>query len=98
MRNKNETYEPTKIAPFSKMEISANVKWDFDEGDTPPNPKFEVSFTPDELVHFGVLDKGDIDETNWWLNEGKLGDFIAEYVTDYTDFCHNGLEYTYTTK
>ena len=94
----SDIYKPTNIAPFSKIEITADVDWDFDEGDTPPDREFKVSFTPDELVHFNVLDKGDAKENNWRLNEGKLGDFISEYVTDFTDFCHNGVSYTYTTK
>lgn len=88
--------EPVKFSPFSGLKITAKVDWDFDEGDTPPDPKFEVTFTPDELKDKGILEKAE-DEAmeTWLLYEDKLEEFLSDYLTDSTDFCHKGFKYMY---
>ena len=82
------------VYPFTKLKVEADVDWACDEGDTPPDRKFEVVFTPDELMHFGILDKGGIEDVNtWFINEVKLDEELSEYLTDFTDFCHKGFTF-----
>lgn len=84
----------TPVYPFKRFNITAKVDWDFDEGDTPPDPKFEVSFTPEELMNEDILDKGGIEDINkWFIDEAKLEEFLGEYLTDFTDFCHKGFTF-----
>lgn len=88
--------EPVKFSPFSGLKITAKVDWDFDEGDMPPDPKFEVTFTPEELKDKGILENAE-DEAieTWLLYEDKLEEFLSDYLTDSTDFCHKGFKYMY---
>lgn len=45
-------------------------------------------------MHFGILDKGGIEDVNtWFINEVKLEEELSEYLTDFTDFCHNGFSF-----
>lgn len=89
----------TPVYPFTKFKVSAVVLWDCDKGETPPDPKFEVTFTPEELMSEDVLDKGDIEDVNtWFINEARLDEFVGEYLTDYTDFCHKGYTFEWEYK
>ena len=83
-----------------KIEITADVDWDFDEGDTPPEREFKVSFTPEDLFHFGVLYGKYLGEEGWEneIDREALSEFLSDYLTDYTDFCHNGFTFTYSFK
>lgn len=84
----------TPVYPFKRFNITAEVDWDFDEGDTPPDPKFEVSFTPEKLMNEDILDKGDIEDINkWFIDEEKLEEFLGEYLSDSTAFCHKGFTF-----
>lgn len=84
----------TPVYPFKRFNITAIVLWDYEKGETPPDPKFEVSFTPEELMNEDVLDKGGIDDINkWFIDEKKLEEFLGEYLTDFTDFCHKGFTF-----
>lgn len=91
----NNKKKVTAIRPFKKLAITADVKWDYDEGDTPPDPKFEVSFTPDELESEGILARAGAD---WFLDEGVLEEFLSEYLTSFTDFCHKGFTFGWECK
>ena len=83
--------EPTRYPSFKKLKVDCDVQWDYDEGDTPPDPHFEVSFSPEELENAGILDRSNIEETAWELYEGRLEEFMSEYLTNFTDFCHKGF-------
>lgn len=88
----------TAIHPFRKMHVTAKVDWDsYDEGDTPPDNIFKVTFTPAELSECAnVLDTS---RSDWWyLDERKFDEYMGEYVTNYTDFCHKGLVYVFVTE
>ena len=89
--------EETPLVPFAKMHITANVNWDYDDGDTPPDRLFEVTFTAQELVE-NVMALDNTDDDCWYLDEDKLDSYMSDYVTNFTDFCHNGLTYTYVTE
>lgn len=84
------------VFPFKNFKVEADVDWDCDEGVTPPDRKFEVVFTPDELTPWGVLDKGGIEDVNtWFIDEVKLNEVLSDYLTDFTDFCHKGFTFTW---
>lgn len=83
------------VSPFKKLAITANVKWDYDEGETPPDPKFEVEFTPDELEQQGLLAR---ETAEWFLDEGHLENFLSEYLTSFTDFFHKGFTFGWECK
>ena len=86
-----EEDEPTRYPPFKKLKVDCYVLWDYDEGDTPPDPHFEVSFTPEELESENILDRSNIEVTDWELYEDRLEEFMSEYLTSFTDFCHKGF-------
>ena len=84
--------EPTRYSPFKKLKVSCDVLWDYDEGETPPDPHFEVEFTPEELENENILDRSNMEVIDWELYENRLEEFISDYMTFYTDFCHKGFD------
>lgn len=82
------------VFPFKNFNVEADVDWIPVEGETKPDRKFEVVFTPDELTIWGILDKGGIEDVNtWFINEVKLEEVLSDYLTDFTDFCHKGFTF-----
>lgn len=93
------------IAPFTTMEISAKVDWDFDEDVLEsrlapeeygfPSKEQKLVFTADELKVNEVVDVGDIEDRCWTLDEDKLKEYVSDKLTDETGFCHNGFTFDY---
>lgn len=83
-----------RTSPFSKMKVTAIVDWDGKEGEDLPGPKFEVTFTADELFHNAqCLAENEDDPLVWDFDETTFGEWFGEYLTSFTDFCLNGHTY-----
>ena len=95
-----ENDEPVRVAPFSKMTVTAEVDWDAEENEVKPNSIVVQTYTAEELKNAEVVDVGEIDDTGWYLYEQRLEDFVSEQLSDEYGFCHNGfsLEYTFKRK
>lgn len=92
--DKPERSTKVLVFPFTKFKVEADVDWDVEEGETAPDRKFEVTFTPEELTSWGVLDKGDGEKSKkWFINEVMLELAISDYLTDFTDFLHKGFTF-----
>lgn len=89
-----EAHSIIRTSPFSKMEVTADVDWDGEEGEVLPDPKFEVTFTADELFHnVGCLSVKEDDKNIWEFDDDRFGEWFGEYLTSFTDFCHNSFTY-----
>ena len=67
---------PVRIAPFSKMTVTAEVDWDAEEDEVKPNSIVVQTYTAEELKNAEVVDVGEIDDTGWYLYEQRLEDFV----------------------
>ena len=84
----------TQYSPFARMKVTAKVDWEGEEGEELPDRKFEVTFTADELFHNAeCLTENEDDPLVWDFDETTFGEWFGEYLTSFTDFCHNGYTY-----
>ena len=94
VEDKPERSTKVPVFPFTIFKVEADVDWIPGEGGDRPDRELDVAFTPDELMGWGILDKGGIEEANtWFINEVKLEKVLSEYLTDFTDFCHKGFTF-----
>ncbi len=78
------------IKPCTEVRFDCEVEWDVDEGEPLPDKHLDFVVSVDRLVSEDILDKG-----KWRINETALEDFLTDYVSDLTGFCHNGLTFKY---
>lgn len=78
------------IKPCTEVKFDCEVEWDVDEGEPLPDKHLDFVVSVDRLVSEDILDKG-----KWRINETALEDFLTDYVSDLTGFCHNGLTFEY---
>ncbi len=82
------------MKPNELMKVSiTDINWDIDEGEEKPDnldSNMNVTFTPADLIE--CLEKGDRD---YIVNDNLLSEFLGDYISDTTGFCHNGFNYTY---
>lgn len=94
------------VDAFKYMTVSAEVDWDFDEdvlnsGLSPeeyglPSKEQTLYFDAKELESEGIVEVGETNKDEWWLNEDKLKEYISETLTEEEEFCHKGFTFSYT--
>ena len=78
------------IKPCDGVKFSCCVEWDVDEGEESLSPYIEFVIGTDKLSEAGILDK-----RKWRINETMLEDFLPDYISDLTGFCHKGFTFNF---
>ena len=100
----NNYSKPNRYTPFSRLKVSvSDIDYDFDEMDyeeieqvKSKLPTFmNLEYSADELLDYAVLSQDD-NSTEWIINRDALEELISDYITNRTDFCHNGFRFMFS--
>lgn len=78
---------------FLKVNIT-DINWDIDDGEEKPSDlksEMNVLFKINDVVE--CLENND--SGDYKVNDEALSDFLSDYISDTTGFCHDGFNYTY---
>ena len=82
------------VKPFKALKVTAVVDWDEDE-DKVIDEEIVAEFTPETLR--GAADcLTDSPDGDWLINNRKLEEFLSDWLSDATGFCHKGFSWVYS--
>ena len=94
-----------RYSPFSYLKVYVfDIDYDFDgmDDDEIEQAKSElptdgnIKYSADELFNYGILYKDDNNSTEWIIDNYALEELISDYITNSTDFCHNGFRFSFS--